>query len=80
MVLIYRPVEQLHKLAIQAGIPYYLVQQLEFGLNLIRSTWDVEKGLIDRNSKLDREKNWYNFKSHFKDSKTELKDIRGPAM
>ena len=80
MVLLYRPIEQLQKLATSAGIPYSSAQQLEFGLTLIRSTRDFEKGLSDWNAKPEPQKTWPNFKIHFKDAQSELKDIRGPTM
>ena len=47
MVLLYRPIEQLQKLATSAEIPYSSAQILEFGLTIIRSTRDFEKGLSD---------------------------------
>ena len=80
MVLIYCPIEQLQKLATNANIPYSDAQQLEFGLTLIRSTRDFEKGLSNWNAKPEPHKTWPNFKQHFKDSQTELKDIRVPTM
>ena len=80
MVLLYRPIEQLQKLATDAGIPYSEAQKLEFGLTLIRSTRDFETGLMNWNAKPSLDKTWENFKLHFKDAQTELKAIRGPTM
>ena len=80
MVLLYRPIDQLQKLATSAKIPYSLAQQLLLGLTLIRGTHDFEKGLSDWNLKLEPDKTWENFKTHFKDSQTELKNICGPTM
>ena len=80
MVLIYWPIEQLQKFIISADIPYFDAQQLEFILTLIRSTRDFEKGLSDWNRKVQLDKTWLNFKTHFKDTQTELKDIRRPTM
>ena len=77
MVTIYRPIEHLQKLATDAGIPYSPAQILQFGLTLIRSTRDFENGLSDWNRKPTLDKTWKNFKTHFKDAQTELKEIRG---
>ena len=80
MLLIYRPIEQLQKLATGTNTPYSDAQQLEFILTLIRSTRDFEKRLSDWNGKVQPDKTWLNFKNHFKDVQTELKDIHGPTM
>ena len=45
MITIFRPIEQLQKKAIEARIPYSEAQLFEFGLSLIRSTRDFEKGI-----------------------------------
>lgn len=45
MVLIYRSIGQLQKLATTSSIPYSEAQVLEFGFTLIRSTRDFEKAL-----------------------------------
>ena len=66
MVLLYRPIEQLQKMAVTAGIPYSQAQQLEFGLTLIQNTRDFEKALSKWSSKIASDKNWTNFKAHFK--------------
>ena len=76
MVIIYRPIEQLQKLATSADIPYSNEQLLEFG----RNTRDFEKALGEWYAKPDHEKSWSNFKTHFKTAQTELKEIRGPTM
>ena len=47
MVLLFRPIEQLQKLATSAKKTYYPAQQQELGLTLIRNARDFEKGLID---------------------------------
>jgi hypothetical protein len=65
MVTLYRPIEQLQKLAIAANIPYSPEQQLEFGLTLIKNTRDFEKALGEWNSKPMNQKTWIIFKSHF---------------
>ena len=44
-MLLTRPIEQLQKLAIQAGIPYTISQILEKGLTLIYSIRDFEYAL-----------------------------------
>ena len=80
MVLLYRPIEQLQKLAISAKNPYSSAQLLELGITLIRNTRDLEKGLRDWNSKPEPDKTWPEFKIYFKTAQTELKDIRGPTM
>ena len=80
MVPLYRPIEQLQKLATSAKIPYSPAQQLELDLTLIRGTQDFKKGLSDWNSNPELDKTWANFKTHFKDAQTELKNIRGPTM
>jgi hypothetical protein len=80
MVLLYRPIEQLQKLAISAGIPYSKEQRLEFGLTSVRNTRDFEKGLSDWNALPLTSKTWVQFKTHFKKAQEELKAIRGPTM
>ena len=73
MVFIYRPIKKLQKLATAARIPYFIEQQLEFGLTVIRSTWNFEKVLSKRKAKVVADKTWNNFKLHFCDSQLELK-------
>ena len=80
MVLLYLPIKQLQKLATSTSIPYSDAQILEFGLALIRSTRDFEKSLSNWKTKPDADKTWLNFKTHFKDALTELKDIHGPTI
>ena len=45
MVTLFRPIEKLQKLATVARILYLLAQVLDFGLILIQSTREFEKGL-----------------------------------
>jgi hypothetical protein len=80
MVLLYRPIEQLQKMAVTAGIPYSQAQLLEFGLTMIRATRDFEKALSEWSTKPLTDKTWANFKAHFKLAQSELKEIRGPTM
>ena len=80
MVTIFRPIEQLQKKAISAGIKYSVEQLLEMGLSLIRNTRDFEKALGEWNQKIPTDKTWDNFKSHFRAAQVELKEIRGPTM
>ena len=72
MVLLYRSIEQLQKLAISAGIPYSLEQQLEFALTLVRSTRDFEKGLSDCSSLPQPNKTWLQFNTHFKNTQVKF--------
>ena len=51
IALLTRPIEQLQKLATQAGIPYTDGQILEKGLTMIRSTRDFEYALIQWENK-----------------------------
>ena len=80
IVLLTRPIEQLQKLATQAGIPYTDRQILEKGLSIIRSTRDFEYALTQWEDKGDADKNWANFKTHFHEAQLQLKKIRGPTM
>ena len=80
MVTIYRPIEQLKKLAEIARIPYTESQIVDFGLQLIKSTKDFETALGEWNKKSEDEKTWDNFKIHFQNAQQTLKDIRGPTM
>ena len=80
MVTIFRPIEQLQKKAVAAGIKYSNEQLLEIGLSLIRNTRDFEKALGEWNQKIPTDKTWENFKSHFRSAQVELKEIRGPTM
>ena len=45
MIVLFRPIEQLQKLATAAKNPYSLEQQIELGLTIIRLTRDFEKAL-----------------------------------
>ena len=80
MVTIFRPIEQLQKKAISAGIKYSVEQLLEMGLSLIRNTRDFEKAIGEWNKKSPTDKTWDIFKSHFRAAQVELKEIRGPTM
>jgi len=80
LVLLTRPLEQLQKLAIQAGIPYTDGQILEKGLTLIRATRDFEYALTQWEDKPQDQKTWATFKTHFHEAQLQLKKIRGPTM
>ena len=80
IVLLTRPLEQLQKLAIQAGIPYTDGQILEKGLTLIRATRDFEYALTQWEDKPQDQKTWATFKTHFHEAQLQLKKIRGPTM
>ena len=80
LIVLFRPIEQLQKLATAANIPYSLEQQLEIGLTIIRSTRDFEKALGDWNEMAVASKTWDSFKSHFTQAQSALKAIRGPTM
>ena len=56
IVLLTRPIEQLQKLATQAGIPYTDSQILEKGLTKIRATRDFEYALTQWENKPQAEK------------------------
>ena len=80
MVTIYRPIEQLRKLAEIARIPYTESQIVDFGIQLIKNTRDFETALGEWNRKPDDDKTWEIFKQHFQDAQQTLKDIHGPTM
>ena len=80
IILLTRPIEQLQKLATQAGIPYTDSQILEKGLTLIRATRDFEYALALWEDKPQDQKTWVNLKTHFHDAQLQLKKIRGPTM
>ena len=80
MVVLTRPVEDLQKLATQAGIPYTDSQILEKGLTIIRATRDFEYALMQWEAKPQADKTWANFKTHFHEAQLQLKQIRGPTM
>ena len=80
IVVLYRPIDQLQKLSATAGILYSQAQQLEFGLTLVFNTRDFDKDIGEWSAKPDADKTWNNFKTHFKQAQTELKEIRGPKM
>ena len=64
-VMLTKPLEQLNKLAVHAGIPHADQQTLEKALAIVRSTRDFEYALTLWESKLDQDKTWDNFKTHF---------------
>ena len=80
IILLTRPIEQLQKLATQAGIPYTDSQILEKGLTIIRSTRDFEYALTQWENKASADKTWASFKTHFHEAQLQLKKIRGPIM
>ena len=80
IVLLTWPIEQLQKLATQAGILYTDSQILEKGLTKIRATRDFEYALTQWENKPQAEKTWANFKIHFHEVQLQLKQIRGPTM
>jgi len=65
IILLIRLIEQLQKLATQAGIPFTDSQILEKGLTLIHSTRDFEYALTQWEDKLQNQKDWATFKTHF---------------
>ena len=65
IIMLTRPIEQLQKLATQAGIPYTDSQILEKGLTIIRSTRDFEYALTQWENKASADKTWAFFKIHF---------------
>ena len=80
IVLLTRPIENLQKLAQQAGIPYTDQQLLEKGLSIIRSTRDFEYALTEWEKKPVADRTWATFKTHFHEAQLNLKKIRGPTM
>ena len=80
IILLTRPLEQLQKLATQAGIPYTDSQILEKGLTKIRATRDFEYALTLWEDKPEEQKTWANLKTHFHEAQLQLKKIRGPTM
>jgi len=80
IVLLTRPIENLQKLAQQAGIPYTDKQLLEKGLQLIRNTRDFEYALTHWEQKPEVQRTWAQFKTHFHEAQLNLKKIRGPTM
>ena len=80
IVLLTRPLEQLQKLAVQAGMPHIDNQILQKGLQLIRNTNDFEYALTQWEDKNDTDKTWDNFKSHFHEHQLKLKSIQRLTM
>lgn len=80
IALLTRPIENLQKLAQQAGMPCTDKQLLEKGLQLIRNTRDFEYSLTHWEQKQEAQKTWVEFKKHFHESQLNLKKIHGPTM
>jgi len=80
IILLARPLEQLKKLSLHAGVPYTDAQILEKGLSIIRATRDFEYALTTWENRSVTDKNWKNFKTHFHDAQVQLRKIRGPTM
>ena len=80
LVNLYRPVEQLKKLAIAAEIAYSDPQLIEIALTVIRNTGDMESAQKAWNRKPVLEKTWACLKKHFRTARQELKEVRGPTM
>ena len=80
MVTIFKPVEDLRKLAIAADVPYTDKQLLSIALNVINNTMDFERAQEDWNNKDPSAKTWGAFKDHFRKAQEDLRKIRGPSM
>ena len=80
IVLLTCPLEQVQKLAIQAGNPHADDQILEKELILIRATRDFEYALIQWEDKSQDQKTWGIFKMHFDEVQLQLKKTRRPTM
>ena len=80
IIMLTKPIEELNKLARQAGIPYTPAQILEKALSTIRATRDFELALTNWESKPQVEKTWENLKTHFHEAQQNLKSMRGPSM
>ena len=80
LITVFKPVEDLRKLALQAEIPYSEQQILGIAMTIIRNTRDFESAQENWDKKLGDQKTWVNFKTHFKAAQKTLKRIRGPTM
>ena len=80
IILLTKPLEDLNKLANQAGVPFTPAQILEKALSVIRATRDFELALAAWEDKPQEEKTWDILKTHFHDAQQQLKSIRGPSM
>ena len=80
IVLLTHPIENLQKLAQQAGISYTDQQLLEKGLSIIRSTRDFEYALTEWEKKPVADRTWATFKTHFHEAQLNLKKIRRSTM
>ena len=80
IILLTKPLEDLNKLANQAGVPFTSAQILKKALSVIRATRDFELALAAWEDKPQEEKTWDILKTHFHDAQQQLKSIRGPSM
>ena len=80
IILLTRPLEQLEKLAQQAGIPYTLAQILEKVLSIIRATHNYKLTLTFQENKSSADKTWTNLKTHFHEVQQYLKTVYGLTM
>ena len=80
LVLLTKPIENLHKLAAQANMTFTEKRILEKGLQLIRKTRDFKAAQTTWSNLPQAQQKWDNFKSHFHNAQLHLKEIQGPTM
>ena len=78
--IIYKKIEELKLLGEAANNPYSDRQLLDYALEIIKNTHDMESSLKDWYKKPDADQTWTNFKTHFEAKLKELRNIRGTSM
>ena len=80
IVLLARPLQQLKKTSLHAGVPCTDGKILKNGFSIARVTRDFECALTTWENKIVNKKNLATFKTHFHEAQRQLRTIRGPTM
>ena len=76
----YHLIEELQTLATAAKIPRTETQMINYGIDILQKTGDMEKGLLDWFEKPANQHTWQNFKLHFTQAHRALRKIRGKTI
>ena len=76
----YHLIDDLQLLSKAAKIPKTDMQMINYGIDIIQKTGDMEKGLVDWFEKPSNEQTWNNFKTHFTQAHRALRKIRGKTI
>ena len=80
IITIFNEIEELSRVADAANNPFSEMQKVQIGLKVIKNTNDFETAIEKWYGRPAVEHTWANFKTHFDEARTLLREIRGPTM